>query len=161
MILLLKHQASLPGVFLFLYAGKTMDELLTEEQKAGMDIYKTACFRSGVFLNEGNNRFRFIAFPDMAQFSNISDILVADMDKDGHLDLIVSGNSSDADVSSGNYDAMATLLLSGDGKGRFQPVLQSGLNARGEVRRIIPLQGGTSFILLKNNGKAQSFTKND
>ena len=142
-----------------MYAGKTMDEIFTDEQKAGMDIYKAACFQSGVFLNEGKNQFRFIAFPEMAQMSNINDILAADMDKDGHLDLVVSGNSSDADVSSGNYDAMATLFLKGDGKGYFQPVLQSGLNVRGEVRRIIPLQDGNSFILLKNNGKAEVFTK--
>ncbi|MGQ0738721.1 MAG: VCBS repeat-containing protein [Bacteroidota bacterium] len=139
-----------------LYAGKTMDEIFTPEQTAGMDIYKTTCFESGVFLNDGSGSFRFVAFPEMAQLSTINDLLVADWDKDGHKDILVAGNSSDPDVSTGNYDAMAALLLSGDGKGSFNPVPASGISLNGEIRRIIPLVN-RDLILLQNNGPALMF----
>jgi len=140
-----------------LYAGKTMDEIFTPEQTAGMDIYKTSCFESGVFLNDGVGVFRFIAFPEMAQLSTINDMLVTDRNGDGLKDILIAGNSLDADVSTGNYDAMASLLLTGDGKGGFKPVTATGINAKGEIRRIIPLPNN-NFILLQNNAPARMMT---
>lgn len=143
-----------------MYGGKTMDDIFTADQKKGMDIFKTACFESGVFINEGNMHFRFEAFPEMAQLSTINDIMADDIDKDGLTDLVLVGNSYDADVSTGNYDAMATLFLKGNGKAGFTADVRSGLPGEGEVRRIIPLQQGNSFILLLNSGAAKVITKN-
>lgn len=139
------------------YAGKTLDDLFSEEQKKGMDIYKSNCFESGVFINEGNNTFRFESLPELAQLSNINDIFVNDVNADGKKDLIVCGNSNDPDIGTGNYDAMAILLLTGDGQGSFKPNLQSGLNAEGEIRRMIPYENGSKLILLKNNASAQVY----
>lgn len=144
-----------------MYSGKTMDELFTAEQKKGMDIFKAACFESGVFINEGNMRFRFEAFPEMAQLSTINDIVAEDIDSDGKKDLVVVGNSYDADVSTGNYDAMAALFLKGDGKGGFTADVRSGLPVEGEIRKIIPLQQNNSYILLLNSAPAKVITKNE
>ncbi len=141
-----------------MYAGKTMDDLFTADQKKGMDIYTANCFESGVFINDGNQNFRFMPFPEMAQLSTINDLVIDDFDKDGMNDLIVVGNSYDADVSTGNYDAMAALFLKGDGKGHFTADTKSGLPTEGEIRRIIPLQN--KFILLLNGGPAKIITKN-
>lgn len=143
-----------------MYAGKTMDDVFTSAQRTGMDVYKTAWFESGVFINDGNMNFRFESFPEMAQLSTINDVMVDDIDKDGINDLVVVGNSYDADVSTGNYDAMAALFLKGDGKGNFTADLRSGLPVEGEVRRIIPLQQNNSFILLLNSAAAKIIIKN-
>jgi len=143
-----------------LYAGRTLDELFTDEQKKGMDTYSVSCFESGIFFNDGKGNFKFSAFPAMAQFSSISDILVTDINTDGKKDLIVSGNSYDADVSTGNYDAMPVLLMKGDGKGNFEADMQSGLISKGEVRKMIPLNKGKTLVLLRNNDEAQVFSKN-
>lgn len=140
-----------------LYAGTTMDQLFSEEQKMGMDIYKTSCFQSGVFINNGNGNYRFEAFPELAQLSTINDMLIDDFDKDGIKDIVIGGNCFDGDVSTGNYDAMAALFLKGDGKGSFMANMESGVHTTGEVRRIIPLEAGT-FIFLRNNLSAQSFS---
>lgn len=137
----------------YLYAGKTMDELLSPEQKTGMDIYKAACFSSGVFINEGGMNFRFEAFPEMAQFSTICETMPGDWNQDGITDLLVVGNLGDPDVSTGNYDAMAALLLRGTGGGKFEPVVDSGLPNSGEIRRVIDL-GKKRLVLLKNNAPA-------
>ncbi|HUR67044.1 MAG TPA: VCBS repeat-containing protein, partial [Chitinophagaceae bacterium] len=143
-----------------LYAGKTLDEIFSEEQKTGIDVYKAACFESGVFLNDGHGSLNFNPFPEMAQFSTINDMLVTDWNKDGKKDIIVVGNSSDADVSTGNYDAMAALGLLGDGKGNFLPA-PSVIGAEGEVRRIVPLSKENSFILLLNNAAAKAMKRKD
>lgn len=143
-----------------LYAGKTMDDIFSPEQKKGMDIYTASCFESGVFLNEGNYSFRFIPFPETAQLSLVNDLMVTDADHDGLKDIVLAGNCYDPDVSTGNYDGMAALLLLGDGKGGFRPALYSGIKASGEVRKIIPLPD-RSFILLKNNAPALQYMPAD
>lgn len=139
-----------------LYAGTTLDKLFTPEQQQGMDIYSANCFESGVFINEGNNHYRFEPFPDEAQFSNISDFYITDLDKDGKVDIIAGGNSSDPEIGTGNYDAMAVVFLKGDGTGRFRADFMSGLNERGEIRKIVPV--GERLILLKNNSIAAVYS---
>lgn len=144
------------------YAGKTLDEIFTEDQKKGMDIFKTNWFESGVLINDGNFKFRFVAFSEQAQFSIINDLIISDLNGDGKKDILIAGNSYDPDVSTGNYDARAAQLLTGDGKGNFQATstLSSGLDVNGEVRRIIYLLDKKQLILLKNNAPAQLLQQN-
>ena len=143
-----------------MYAGQTMDDLFSTQQKQGMDIYKANNFASGILMNEGNGQFRFKPFPEMAQLSTINDIIFEDFDKDGIKDLLVCGNTNDADVGTGNYDAMAVLLMKGNGKGDFSPIpmTSAGLHVRGEVRRIVYLKDKGTVILLKNSDAAQVFS---
>src|SRR4030095_9647790 len=144
------------------YAGKTLDEIFTEDQKKGMDVFKTNFFESGVLINDGNFRFRFIAFPEQAQFSTINDLVISDFNGDGVKDILAAGNSYDPDVSTGNYDAMAALLMTGNGNGKFSAVLnsQSGLTIKGEVRRILYDMQKKQLVLLQNNAVAQDFKLN-
>jgi hypothetical protein len=143
-----------------MYAGKTMDEIFTAEQKQGMQQFVANCFESGILINNGNNRFAFEALPERAQLSTINDIVVEDFDKDGIKDMLVCGNNNDADVSTGNYDATAALLLKGNASGKFTTVdyVISGLKIKGEVRKIIYLKEKKQLIFLKNNGAAQTVT---
>jgi hypothetical protein len=145
------------------YSGKTLDEIFTENEKKDMEVFKTHFFASGVLMNEGNNTFRFIPFPDKAQFSTINDMVIDDFDKDGIIDILVCGNSDDASVIIGVYDATSALLLKGTGKGNFAAVspAESGLALRGESRRLVYLKntGNTMLIFLKNNAAAQVFRK--
>jgi enediyne biosynthesis protein E4 len=141
-----------------MYSGKTMDEIFTAEQKQGMQIFKTNCFESGILINNGNNNFTYQALPERAQLSTINDIVVEDFDKDGIKDMLVCGNSNDADVSTGNYDATAALFLKGNANGKFTAVdyTTSGLAIKGEVRKMIYLKEKKQVIFLKNNAAAQT-----
>ena len=144
------------------YSGTTLDKLFTEEQKKGMDIYKTNFFESGVLLNEGNGAFRFIAFAEKAQLSNINDVVVDDFDKDGIKDIIVCGNSYDPAVMVGNIDATSILMLKGNGKGEFTavPHTTDGLKVRGESRKLIYMKENNLLVVLKNSAAAQVFMLN-
>ncbi|MGC4101023.1 VCBS repeat-containing protein [Ferruginibacter sp.] len=144
------------------YSGTTLDKLFTEEQKKGMDIYKTNFFESGVLINEGNGAFRFMPFPEKAQFANINDVIIEDFDKDGIKDILVCGNSNDAAVMVGNIDASSILLLKGNGKGSFTEVLHTtdGLKVRGESRKMVYLKDNKLLVVLKNSAAAQVFSVN-
>ena len=145
------------------YAGKTMDEILNGQEKKDMDIYKTNFFESGALMNEGNNTFRFIPFPERAQFSTINDMVIDDIDNDGIKDILVCGNSNDPAVMVGVYDATSALLLKGTGNGVFTSVspAQYGLTVKGESRKMVYLKdkNKTTLIFLKNNAACQVFIK--
>jgi len=144
------------------YSGKTLDDIFTEQEKRGMDVYKTNLFESGVLINEGNASFRFIPFPEMAQLSTVNDIVIDDVDMDGIKDILVCGNSNDAAVMVGNIDGPGALLLKGNGGGSFSSVspAEDGLTVRGEVRKIIYLKEKKSMLVfLKNDNAAQVFIK--
>lgn len=145
------------------YSGKTLDDIFTVNEKKDMEVFKTNFFASGVLMNEGNNTFRFIPFPDKAQFSTINDMVIDDVDKDGIKDILVCGNSEDASVIVGVYDATSALLLKGTGKGNFASVspAENGLNVKGESRKMVYLKdkNKTTLIFLKNNAAAQVFMK--
>lgn len=144
------------------YSGTTLDKLFTAEQQKGMDVYKTHFFESGVLLNEGNNNYRFVPFTEKAQLSTINDFVVEDFDKDGIKDIIVCGNSNDAAVMVGNIDAMAILLLKGNGKGSFEAVdqLKAGFKVRGECRKMVYLKETKQLVILKNSAAVQVYQHN-
>jgi enediyne biosynthesis protein E4 len=144
------------------YSGKTLDDIFSPEQKAGMDIYTTNFFESGVLLNEGKGAFRFIAFPEKAQLSNSNDIVIDDFDNDGLKDIILCGNTNDAAVMVGNIDAASIVLLKGNGKGSFTavPHTTNGLKVRGESRKMVYLKEKNQLIILKSSASAQVFTLN-
>jgi hypothetical protein len=142
------------------YSGTTLDRLFTEEQKKGMDIYKTHFFESGVLINEGNAAFRFVPFPEQAQLSTINDIVIDDFDKDGIKDMLVCGNSYDPAVMVGIIDACSMLLLKGDGKGSFTASSHQtdGLKVRGESRKMVYLKDNRLLLVLKNSAPVQLFS---
>jgi enediyne biosynthesis protein E4 len=139
------------------YAGVTLDNLFTPAQQQGMQTFTTACFESGVLINNGDGSFTFKALPERAQFSTINDFVIDDFDNDGIKDILLSGNNNDADVGTGNYDATAALLLKGNANGNFAPVdfVTSGLKIKGEVRKMIYQKEKKQIVFLKNNAAAQ------
>lgn len=145
------------------YSGKTLDEIFTATEKKDMEVYKTNFFASGVLINEGNNTFRFIPFPEKAQFSTISDMVIDDIDNDGIKDILVCGNTEDQSVIIGTYDATSALLLKGTGNENFKTVspAENGLNVRGESRKMVYLKdkNKNTLIFLKNDNAAQVFLK--
>ena len=144
------------------YSGTTLDKLFTPEQQKGMDVFKTRFFESGVLLNEGNGHYKFVPFPEKAQLSNINDFVISDFDNDGVKDVIVCGNSNDAAVMVGNYDATAALMLKGNGKGTFEaiPHTTDGFKVRGECRKMVYLEDSKRLVILKNSAPAQIYQHN-
>jgi enediyne biosynthesis protein E4 len=117
--------------------------------------------QESVFLENRGNSFRIQPLPALAQWAPIQSVWVEDVDQDGNLDALVVGNAYDAEPIAGQYDAFTGLLLKGDGKGGFQPLLfpQSGFLADGDCKSVIGIkrQGRSFFLVGVNNGPIKVF----
>jgi hypothetical protein len=90
---------------------------------------------STVFLNR-KGKFQPIVLPPEAQFSPGFGICVADFDGDGNEDLFIAQNFFEVQPQAVRCDAGRSVLLRGDGHGKFEvvPAQRSGLMLYGEGR---------------------------
>ncbi len=114
------------------YQSYSVAQLSNIFSKATLEkaVHLTAnTFQSCILINKGNGKFTVQPLPPEAQFSCIYGILATDVDLDGNLDLLITGNSHSNEVVYGWMDASLGLLLKGNGKGDFKPqsAEQSGL----------------------------------
>ncbi|HXO74390.1 MAG TPA: VCBS repeat-containing protein, partial [Puia sp.] len=142
------------------YAVATMDVVLAPEERKGALVVAATDLRSCLLRNEGGGRFTLMALPMQAQLSSINGMLAEDVDGDGQLDVVMSGNDYGTEPSVGRYDAFNGLVLRGDGKGGFQPlsILQSGLYLPGNQKSLVKLRGAGGSCLVaagQNRGPLQ------
>jgi len=133
-----------------LYATASMDMIFTKEMMTGATTLDCKETRSGYFENNGRGQFSFHPFPIPAQMAPVNAIIADDVDKDGALDILLAGNEYQAAVPVGRYDASYGLLLTGNGKGHFDPVppVASGLILDGDVRDLKVIHAAGQRILL-------------
>ncbi|QRR01330.1 VCBS repeat-containing protein [Dyadobacter sandarakinus] len=146
------------------YAKATVQDVVSPELLHKAAVLKSSCFQSSYLENLGKGKFRLRPLPVQAQFAPVHGIVVRDIDDDGNLDLILSGNSYAPDASIGRYDAMQGLCLKGDGRGNFAPVpsASSGLALRGDGRSLAELLGpkGNVFLIgAANGGKLEVYVR--
>lgn len=124
--------------------------------------YQADTFASVWLRNDGGGRFSRIALPPIAQISPVRAILVEDLDRDGHADLLLAGNTLRMEPNSAPADAGKGLWLKGDGQGRFRPFspAASGFLAPGDVRALatVATPGGRLLLVSNHAGPLQAFT---
>lgn len=72
--------------------------------------------------NLGKGKFNIHELPIRSQFAPVYGMAADDYNQDGHLDLLMVGNSYAANVQDGWYDASIGTVLAGNGKGGFKPL---------------------------------------
>ncbi|MAU27283.1 MAG: hypothetical protein CMH48_08520 [Muricauda sp.] len=124
--------------------------------------YKADTFASSFVENLGNGSFKIHKLPNMAQLSNINDMLVDDFNEDGNLDILAIGNLFASEIETPRNDAGTGILLLGSGKGAFKtvPSYESGLIARKDAKKIVKVGVGNQQILFiaNNDDVLQGFT---
>ena len=125
------------------YAKVTFDDLLTAEEIKGAYNAEVTYLESAYIENIGSKTFKVSALPIEAQKSPVFGIIAADINSDGHQDVILTGNFYPNEVNMGRQDASTGLLLLGNGKGNFTPVnnSKSGLMIRGDARKSVFVNG--------------------
>jgi hypothetical protein len=105
--------------------------------------------------------------PRPAQLAPINGFVYADLDGDGKADLYCVGNFFGPEPTTGRFDGGVSLLLRGDGRGNFTPVLpaESGLVAPGDVRAVARLSpaspgDGPRLAVAQCQGPLLLFTRN-
>jgi enediyne biosynthesis protein E4 len=137
------------------FATAPFDKSFTKDELKDAYLLKATCFESCYFENKGNGQFEKHPLSINAQFSPINGILIADFDKDGHLDALLAGNSYAIEPTMGRCDASTGVFLKGDGKGHFT-VLKSretGFVADKDVKSLakVKLKNGSELVLIGNN----------
>ena len=118
------------------YAGVTAEELMGGIEggttQAEADELATCVFLSG------QDKYAKVILPSEAQRAPVHAIAVADVNADGHPDLLLAGNERGNRLRYGSSDANHGLLLLNDGKGNFLAEREE-LGLRGSVRSIVHL----------------------
>jgi hypothetical protein len=137
------------------YAKAQMTDIFTKEELK--DAAKLSCeeMQSVLLENLGNGKFKIKALPIAAQLGPVYGIIAGDYNFDGHLDLLMTGNSYAPESISGRLDAFNGLLLTGNGKGSFSPVspFKSGFLVEGDGKGLaeLSLKNGDHLILAAQN----------
>jgi hypothetical protein len=145
-----------------IYGKATMKEVLGEAELNEAYVVKSNNFQSSIIENKGGGKFEIRSLPIEAQFAPVFGILINDYDEDGHLDILLTGNSNATETQTGWYDASIGLYLKGDGKGSFSSVHvnKSGFFVDKNAKGMAELNVGDnkSLILVGcNNDSLQSY----
>ncbi|SMG47179.1 VCBS repeat-containing protein [Arenibacter troitsensis] len=143
-----------------LFASMELDQVYGKENLERSLHYKADTFASSYIENLGNGNFKVSALPNMAQLSNINDMLLEDFNDDGKLDVLVIGNLFVSEIETPRNDAGTGVLLLGDGKGGFDPlgVKESGFFANKDAKKIISVfNGDKKWVIVANNNDKTHF----
>ena len=118
-------------------AGKVEDVLPRDELRQAR-VLEARVFASSVAINRGDGTFELRALPAEAQMAQVNASVARDVDGDGHMDLVLAGNSYGEPPVLGQSDASYGIVLRGLGDGRFEPMdmARSGLAIDGVVRHL-------------------------
>ena len=136
------------------YAKARLTDLLSPDQQQASTVLR-ACWQQSILLENTGNGFQMKPLPALAQWAPIQSLLVDDIDRDGNLDVLAIGNAYDTESVAGQYDAMTGLVLKGNGKGRFRPLLfpQTGFLADGDGKSIVSLTVSARRLIVTSANK--------
>ncbi len=123
--------------------------------------YGANTFATTYFENLGDGTFKATPLANEAQFSSVNDILLDDINNDGHKDILIAGNLYASEIETPRNDAGFGLLLTGNGNGEFTPIsaTESGLYIKGDTKNMnfIKLDNPTKkgILIAKNNNYLQ------
>ncbi len=142
------------------YSKKAVDELFAPEVHEKSILKTAGNSESVIAINEGGGKYTIKKLPSRIQLSCINGISAADVNKDGHLDLIMAGNNFEFKPQYSRLDAHYGGVLLGDGNLNFKwlPYNQSGLFIREEVKHLANFKdkGGRRYLIAAIN---ESFPK--
>ncbi|UII76477.1 VCBS repeat-containing protein [Flagellimonas sp. HMM57] len=141
------------------YSKATLEDIYTEKVLENSLHYQVKSF-SSIYLENDEGKFTIHKLPNLAQISSINQILIDDFDVDGNLDALLAGNLYSSEVETPRNDASNGLLLKGNGKGDFSPVLtrDSGFYASGDVKDMSTIKiAGKAYIMVSKNSDYLQF----
>ncbi len=124
------------------YARTPLESVLNEQDRKGALDLEAKWMASSYVENLGNGSFAMHALPELVQVAPVNGTAVADVNLDGHTDVVLVGNDYGNEVFAGRYDAFTGLVLLGNGHGGFQVVrsAQSGFGVFGDAKALVRLK---------------------
>jgi enediyne biosynthesis protein E4 len=127
------------------FGAATADQFFTKEELQGATILAATELRTGVIENLGNGQFRWQPFPSMAQAAPVFGALARDIDADGRLDILLTGNDAGLELQQGMADAFCGLVLRQTDAWQFRQETPqaSGFFVTGDGRGLATLHSAT------------------
>lgn len=124
------------------FAEAKLSDIFTEDELKDAKIYQATELKTSLFSLNAGGKYESKPLPSIVQSSPIFAFQLADVNADGHLDIVMAGNINHAKLRIGKMDANYGLLLLGDGQLNFKVVPQkkSGFWLKGDVRSILKVE---------------------
>ena len=108
-------------------------------------------------INKGDGQFETQSLPDLAQLAPYKTAQIVDINHDNLPDVLLFGNYYGNNIQLGRYDADYGKVLINKGNCHFEARNTEGVQIRGEVRRMLPVQilKQKAFVLGINNEKVR------
>lgn len=137
------------------YANATITDLLPADTLKKALHLKANFFASCFVENKGNGKFAVKPLPFQAQLAPLNGMITQDVNNDGNLDVIISGNHYGNEIINGQYDAMNGLVLLGSGTGNFvaMTIQQSGFYVPGDAKGLVQLVAGKRYTIAATQNK--------
>ncbi len=143
------------------YALQTVPDIFSAADLADAVVKRAYTFETALARNDGDGSFTLLPLPLEAQIAPSYGILPADIDGDGHLDLLLAGNFDGVKPELGRMSASHGVVLRGDGTGGFQPVpgVESGFLVPGQARDIqwVRTARGHLYVVTRNDDRPLVF----
>jgi pimeloyl-ACP methyl ester carboxylesterase len=145
------------------YAGRKITDVLSSTDLAAATRKDVYTFATSLVRNNGDGSFTVIPLPAEAQISPVYGIVAADVNGDGHPDLLLAGNFDGLQPELGPMRTSFGAVLLGDGKGGFAavPPARSGFVVPGQTRDIqrVRTARGDVYIVARNNDRPLVFAR--
>ncbi len=135
------------------YAHAKWNETLPPAQLNQAIKQKATCNQSVWFENLGKGKLQLHPLPNAAQTAPMNACLIDDIDGDGLLDILATGNQHNWEVGGGQMDASLGWVLHNQGKGKFLvvPPAKCGFWIPKEGRAIVKIQNKPLRYLVSCN----------
>ncbi len=144
------------------YAKASLNDLFGE-MVAQADYLSVNNLASCYLENKGDFNFEVRPLPLMAQIAPVYAIETIDINKDGHLDILLGGNFTESRVQFGRHNASKGTILLGDSKGNFFyfPDNTAEWQIKGNIRDFELLRtkdNGLLLMVARNNEQLLQYT---
>ncbi|MGO4918512.1 VCBS repeat-containing protein [Maribacter spongiicola] len=142
------------------FASMELKDVYGEEKLKNSLHYSADTFASVYIENLGNGQFEMTDLPNMAQLSNLNDMLVRDFNGDGALDVLAVGNLYVSEIETPRNDAGTGVLLLGNAKGTFTAKrgTEIGFFADKDAKKLVSINNGQKeYFLVGNNDDTLQF----
>lgn len=142
------------------FASMELKDVYGEEKLKNSLHYSADTFASVYIENIGDGKFKMTNLPNLAQLTNLNDMLISDFNGDGSLDVLAVGNLYVSEIETPRNDAGTGVLLLGDGKGSFTEKRGSeiGFYAAKDAKKLITITNNKKdYYLVGNNNDALQF----